>query len=224
MRAADLALVNQADLPSPYNTVKLRKFDSNSMILFPNSYALESLIVKHHVKKVIEVGTYFGASARIMADLLEDDGHVWAVDLYGTEGTELPSTEDTNDEDALMWQKFTSNVIAANLTHKITPVRGDSSTSAREYFQKKGLKADLIYIDGAHDYKSVTLDLEAYLPLLQGPKVLCGNDWGYGDGQQVSRAVKEFVAKYNLKYEVAGDWFWFIEGAEDHSNKQKSEL
>ena len=103
MRAADLALVNQADLPSPYNTVKLRKFDSNSMILFPNSYALESLIVKHHVKKVIEVGTYFGASARIMADLLEDDGHVWAVDLYGTEGTELPSTEDTNDEDALMW-------------------------------------------------------------------------------------------------------------------------
>ena len=205
MTAADMALVNQSDLPAPYNTVKLRKFDRSTMLHPPNYFTLESLIVKHNVKKVIEIGTYYGASARMMADLLVDDGHVWAVDLYGTEGEDVPSAEDTNDEDALMWQKFSSNVIATNLTHKITPVRGDSYRAANEYFAKKGIKVDLIYVDGAHDYQSVVMDLEAYYPLLQGPKILCGDDWGIGDGQQVARAVKEFAAKHNVKYEVVGD-------------------
>lgn len=187
------------------------------MLQFPNAFTLESLIVKHNVKTIFEVGTYYGASARMMADLLQDDGKVYAVDLYGSEDEE-PSLEDTKDEDALMWQKFTSNVIATNLTSKVIPVRGDSSTAAREFFGKRGLKADLIYIDGAHDYHSVAMDLEAYYPLLQGPKVICGDDWGIGDGQQVARAVKEFAAKHNLKFEVAGDWIWFIEGAGLNAN------
>jgi hypothetical protein len=40
-----------------------------------------------------------------------------------------------------------------------------------------GIRADLIYLDGSHDYEDVACDIAAYRPLLTPGGVLFGDDY-----------------------------------------------
>jgi len=51
---------------------------------------------------------------------------------------------------------------------------------------------DLVFVDGAHDYTSVRLDLLLALRLIKPSGLLCGHDY-YSDGHDVVRAVDELI-------------------------------
>ena len=55
---------------------------------------------------------------------------------------------------------------------------------------------DYVYIDGAHDYKSVTNDLNAWAPKVKKGGILSGHDWGE---MQVREAVTDFFKKSDYK-------------------------
>lgn len=92
-----------AELPSPYNTVRLRPYNLVTDWFAPgNSRALAYLMSAYQVKTIIELGTWMGASAIQMARMLPDDGVLYAIDTYGIVDTlshEVGTLYQIKDED-----------------------------------------------------------------------------------------------------------------------------
>lgn len=62
-------------------------------------------------------------------------------------------------------------------------------------------------------------DLDAYYPLLKGPRILCGDDYGWRDRHNPSSgpgpAVDAFAKKHKWPVHVVGGWFWYMIGEEE---------
>lgn len=65
----------------------------------------------------------------------------------------------------------------------------------QQVFAENSLAADLIYIDGSHEYWDVILDLTNYYPLLKDGGIMFGDDWTCGD---VRTAVTDFCQQHSL--------------------------
>ena len=101
------------------------------------------------------------------------------------------------------FQLFLSNIKYAGLTHKVVPVRMYSVMAA----QILDIKADLIYIDAAHDYQNVLDDIMAWHPHLTQGGVMCGDDWSLYEG--VSKAVLQAAKELNVKVYGVDNFWWF---------------
>jgi hypothetical protein len=83
-----------------------------------------------------------------------------------------------------------------------------SSVQAAEVLRHYGIMADVIYIDGSHEYKAVMSDLEEFKTLLKPGGILWGDDYG-GAWLGVTKAVDECSLKYNFKKEIIG-YNWLL--------------
>lgn len=152
-------------------------------------------------KTVVEVGVWKGGSTIFMASILKElqlDAAVIAVDTWlgawdhYIDETWLPSLGFEFGQPTLM-RKFMSNVLAAGVDNLVIPVALDSLNAA-EMLRIREISADVIHIDGGHDYKAVRADLDAWWPLLRPGGLLIGDDY-YHDGSWpgVRQAFDEFL-------------------------------
>ena len=74
-----------------------------------------------------------------------------------------------------------------NLQKFIAPFPTTSAIAAR-YFRDLGIKSDLIYIDGSHDYDDVLADLQDYYKLLSSKGWMFGHDVSF-----IRKALEKFV-------------------------------
>lgn len=146
-------------------------------------------------KLVIEVGSWKGASAIHMAKTLRekyDDFEIVCVDTWlgsvehweGGAGGFLDSMKNGR---STIYHQFLSNVIHEGLTDYITPFPIDSLNAA-EFFKRKNIKADVIYIDAGHEYMSVKCDLYEYSHVLINGGYMIGDDWHH---EPIKRAARE---------------------------------
>lgn len=191
-------------LPPPYDTVDLLPFNSQGW--YRNGPGMEELVRSTHAKVVIEVGSWLGESTRHIARTLPEDGVVYAVDHWLGSSNEDNSIYDIPN----LYRQFLSNVIHANLTHKIVPLKMSSAQAARTL----KVVPDLIYLDASHDYNSVLHDLTIWFPFVKGHGLLCGDDynWGkdYAQEGPVKLAVDFFAEENNLIVHNDG-WLWYYE-------------
>lgn len=152
----------------------------------------KELIEQVKPRLIIEVGSFYGDSAITMAQLA--DCEVVAVDTWlGTMDGMRPDHPDyvwherKHGFPQLYW-RFLANVIEAGVQDKVTPFPQTSVNAARA-MAKQGVKADLIYIDAAHEAEDVEADLRAYAPLLSKRGVMFGHDWNH---ENVRRGVNRF--------------------------------
>src|SRR5579862_3257205 len=75
-----------------------------------------------------------------------------------------------------LYQKFLSNMLRAGLAEHVMPIP-TASLAAAEILQALGVTAQMIHLDGAHDYDSVASDLRAWWPLLAPGGILIGDDY-----------------------------------------------
>ena len=68
-----------------------------------------------------------------------------------------------------------------------------TSVEASKLYEDGSL--DFIFIDGAHDYKSVKEDVEHWFPKLKIGGYISGDDYAW---PSVSSAVDEYFGKYNV--------------------------
>jgi len=133
---------------------------------------------------VVEVGSWKGRSTHAL--LTGCKGSVYAVDTWKGSSEELagPHVEATTTE---ILPQFLANVgHFENLrTMEMT------SLEAASLFEDKSV--DMVFIDGAHDYKSVKEDIEAWMP--KAKKLLCGHDWQW---HTVQEAVTERFGEPDL--------------------------
>lgn len=188
-----------SDFESSYQNLKrLHSFNEGGWYL--NGPRLEELIRDRKVNTIIEIGCWLGLSTRHMASLLPSGGKVYAVDHW------KGSAEHQIGEGCFslvlfhLYERFLSNVIHAQLTDKIIPIRMDSLSAAKLFAELKPFeKFDLIYIDASHDYESVISDIRAWYPFVKGHGILCGDDWHH---PPIVQAVSEFANENGLTIEI----------------------
>lgn len=191
-------------LPSPYNELK-EVLPFNPHGWYGNGAWIEKLMTQNKINTVIEVGSWLGCSTRHIASLLQPNGKLYAVDTW--EGSiEHHQNQEWNSMLPTLYHQFLSNIVHAQLTDIVIPMRM-TSLSAAKVLQESLSAVDMVYIDAAHDTESVLKDLEAYWVFIKKDiEILCGDDWGW---ETVRAAVHQFAQKYNLTI-YADHNFWFF--------------
>jgi len=148
---------------------------------------------------IIEVGTWKGGSALHMAECMtaaDIDGEIVCVDSFlgSPEHWIMPQLKSSmmmvNGRPRL-YEQFLSNVNNAGLQKLITPFPAPANVAA-QVLRHRRVQADLIYIDGAHDYASVRADLKAFWPLVRPGGTMIGDDF-LTAWPGVVRAASEFA-------------------------------
>ena len=170
-----------------------------------DSPVFSELIRKVKPQRIIEIGTWKGASAINMAQLARKyniDTEIICVDTFlGWAGADMQTK---NGFPILYWQ-FLTNVIKSGLSDVIIPFPQTSELAAT-FCRNNNLQADMIYIDGSHYFNAVFDDLVRWWLVVKIGGYLFGDDYTRSD---VNRAVTLFVEVNQLELEVF-DEKWVI--------------
>jgi predicted O-methyltransferase YrrM len=168
-------------------------------------------------KTIIEVGTWKGGSAIHMAGVWSDmatfglHSKIYCVDTW------LGSPEIWNNPNLKaknpfkhgypqVYFQFLHNVKAYGFAAVIVPLPMPSRIGAN-VLADESVTAELIYLDGSHDYTDVKSDCAHYWNLLQPGGVMFGNDYSWVG---VHTAVDEFAFKRRIQVEDVEGNFWVI--------------
>jgi predicted O-methyltransferase YrrM len=147
---------------------------------------------------ILEIGTWKGMSAMHMAKVcrsLSLNTEIVCIDTWlgSSEHTLVPqyynSLKHVNGYPSVYYT-FMKNVLYQGLQDYITPF-AIASESAALVLKQFEARADLIYIDAAHEYDAVYRDAEAFWPLLSDRGIMLFDDYGYSD---VTKATCAFAA------------------------------
>jgi len=150
--------------------------------ILPNNPRPSLYYVKGHFKRpisIVEVGTFCGDNAVNMAKILEID-KLHLVDL---------------------WENFKDLQIALSQVNGTFHRR--SSIVVSEEFERQSI--DFVYIDAAHDYKSVWEDIRAWWPKIKMGGIIAGHDY-HGD---VKKAIDNYFA-YIVVFKLKGNAEWLV--------------
>ena len=149
----------------------------------------------HH--NIVEIGSWMGRSTVALAE--NTAGKVTAVDTW--EGSsEHQQIMRSMTPDAI-YLEFIKNTAS---TPNVKAIRMTSMEAAKAL---SGERFDMIFIDGAHDYKSVKDDIEAWLPLLDEGGMICGHDLSDG-WPELKQAVMESLPRAET---VPGTSIWTMQ-------------
>ena len=166
-----------------------------------------------HVKSplVIEVGTWKGKSACAMASHLKNSGMILCIDTWlgapefwtwGLDDATRGLSLNKHNGYPRVYETFLANVKSLGHESMIAPFPL-SSIQAAEVLKYHAVRADVIYIDAAHEETAVRADLDAFFPLLISGGTLMGDDYVAWPG--VKRAVDAFVKDHGLGVDVSGE-------------------
>jgi hypothetical protein len=178
-----------------------------------------SLLSELRPCRVLEVGSWKGASAIHMAGILSHlgltDTEICCVDTWLGALEFWMDHNDTTRYKSLnlvngfptVYYTFLKNVAALKATQLITPFPVTSAIAAR-FFGIHNITFDIIYIDASHDYEDVLSDLRGYWSLVSPTGVMFGDDYHpYWAG--VKRAVDEFSCERAIEAELHDDKWIF---------------
>lgn len=192
------------------NLKTLLPFDEHSFFSKCNEQALSYLIKKFNCKKVVELGSWLGASTRCIAKALPDDGLVFAVDHWkGSAEHYQPDRQDVRHILPTLYKQFLSNGIHSGLSHKIVPRKMSTDYAAKSM----NITADLIFVDAAHGEEAIYNDISNWVPFLKENGIICGSNWMWNKDKgkySIQRAVKRYAKENKLYIETYGLTFWML--------------
>jgi hypothetical protein len=164
---------------------------------------------------IIEVGSFLGGSAIVMAEKLRAMGlvnsAVLCIDTWLAEQI-LWSMPEHRVKLKIQYGRpcfyytFLSNIIDRGLQDVVVPL-SMPSLSAGRYLKRLGIRSSFIYIDGCHEEGDVRNDLEMYWAILEPGGVMLVDDYNEGVEMFVGlvRDVDRFVAERGLQMERRND-------------------
>lgn len=198
----------------PYDNIELLPFDH--LGLFNHPEVLEYCITVLKPKTVIEVGSFKGTSAIWMTQkclTYQSDVEVICVDTFLGEYNfyvhpDFMHVMPKKNYLPNLLQTFLSNVVNVGLQPYITPVVIDSH-NAYQIMKAWGIVADMIYIDGCHEYNAVVNDIKDYRELLRPNGIMVFDDFRY---QPVQQAIKDTLGPIvENRGQQFGKYFWIKE-------------
>lgn len=135
---------------------------------------------------VVEVGSWHGRSTYALAEACP--GTVYAIDHFaGSIGDCAPELSDASESGPAARAAFKENLASFLQTGKVILLDVASDLGLASLARRR-VRADMIFLDGAHDYASVCMDIRAAKEILAPGGLLCGHDL---DREGVRQAVTE---------------------------------
>jgi len=179
-----------------------------------NSNVFRDLIIRTNPSIIIEVGTWKGASAIKMGNVLKElnlNCKIYCVDTWLGALEFWTNYAHTEERDLMLkngypqiYYQFLSNVIHNNLQDYILPLPLPSNI-AYKVLQNDNILADLIYIDASHEYEDVKCDIENYKKVLKRGGIMFGDDMSWTG---VSQAVNE---TFGDQFKIIENNYWVYE-------------
>ena len=122
---------------------------------------------------VIEVGAYKGKTTVLFGNLAQK---VYTVDAW--EGNYFEGSTKTweyNPDGENILEIFHNNLSTLGVTGMVMPLQMRSDV-AFEWLRENKIMADMIFIDGDHEFPVVQQDMVAYKTLVKPGGVYCGHD------------------------------------------------
>lgn len=205
---------------NPYSNFDDSGFELDLQGWGSNRTIFRELIDEVNPRFIIEVGTWKGATAISMGNYIKAkklDCKILCIDTW-LGSLEHWDKKDSKDKelrfryDSLklkngfpqLYYQFIYNVIHSKLQDVIIPFP-NTSLMASHWLKNKGIKADLIYIDGSHEEEDVYNDVTNYYGLLTSRGIIFGDDFGERYG--VRKALARFIIKSDVEFETdKGIW------------------
>ena len=161
-----------------------------------NRDTLRKLIKENNIKTVLEIGCFLGKSTKFF---VEQGCRVISIDTF--EGSpDLNRCEEVIKRLPTLREQFDFNMEALGIRDKVETIQATSEGAACS--PVVFYKADLIFIDGSHEYDDVKLDIELWKD--RADVILCGDDYTNAH-PGVKKAVDELLPEANTKNRV-----WFL--------------
>jgi hypothetical protein len=190
----------------------------------PQGWGSEAPIFTELIKQVkpsliIEVGSWKGGSAITMGNAIKRENlecEILCVDTWSgapefwvdhSDPERFLSLKLQNGYPTVYYQ-FLANMCYAGIDDVVTPVPLPSTVAA-QVFKKKRIQADIIYIDGSHEYHDVFFDILTWIPLLKNGGIIFGDDYDEY-WPSVVNAVKDVNKYLGVTYEVVDNRNWVI--------------
>jgi hypothetical protein len=136
---------------------------------------------------IVEVGTWKGASAITMARAVQKLGLPTKIVCVDTWLGSIEMWLDQNDGEKyggmniqhggpMVYRTFINNIVCLGLTDIIIPFQVPSALAA-QFFQKKKIHPDMVYVDASHEFEDVWQDIKAWFALLADGGVMIGDDY-----------------------------------------------
>lgn len=220
---------------SPFDNLDLTQYPLDLHGFGQNAKLFAQLVNELTPDLIIEVGTWYGKSAATWAKAIAQtnsaqnkQGGVLCIDTWlgAREMWEHQGNADgwwarakiekiylTESHQRLkllngfpqFYPQFLANMAHLNLQDIVIPFPTTSVIAGR-FLRDHGYRAEIIYIDGSHEYDDVLNDLQLYWPLITPNGALVGDDFWIDD---VRRAVGHFAAQRNLTI-IQAHPCWFI--------------
>ena len=142
---------------------------------------------------VVEIGSCEGTSTELFALTC---GYVYAIDPWDT--SRAPNADIELEMAPASEAKCRERLAKYD---NVTIIKGFAEERVEDF---KDESLDAVYIDGAHDQKSVIQDIDLWLPKIKDGGVMCGHDWKC---PYVSRAVKR---KFGPIWQDYKDGSWAV--------------
>lgn len=162
---------------------------------------------------IVEVGSWKGMSALRMAAIVKAAGldcEIVCIDTWIGSVEHLQAWDEDWFRSLRMrngfpsiYYTFLSNVLDEGHSDIVTPFPATSENAA-VILQQLGTKADIIYIDAAHEYEPVLRDMRKLWPVLADGGLLIMDDYATWPG--VTEAIHQFVSDENLQPSSLG-WY-----------------
>jgi len=161
----------------------------------------------------VEVGSAWGKSALYMMEKLYAQNKsidFYCIDIF-TQAEDIDNLEFPFGNGKEYRMKFKNQTLYYDFIYNISnsyakafkpiPIRTYSDLGAN-LFKDNSCKA--VFLDAAHDYESVSKDLNAWWPKIKNGGILSGHDFygnqnGYKDENGVAKALNEFLTQKKLK-------------------------
>ena len=171
---------------------------------------------------IVEIGTWKGQSAINMGKICKELGlqtKIYCIDTWLGSLEFWHGLNDTKERDLMLkngypnvYYQFLSNVVHSGLQDVIIPVPLPSSIGIK-LLAKLGIKSDLIFIDGSHEYFDVGNDIEnSYDYLVKNNTIVFGDDYDTFDAVKL---ITDFYSHetFNISKEFK-DNFWIFRNKE----------
>jgi capsular polysaccharide biosynthesis protein/predicted O-methyltransferase YrrM len=182
--------------------IRERNFPVDDHSMFGDEDTFKVLVERFRPSTIIEVGSWKGHSANFIADQCKLAGipaRILCIDTFlgSVEHWHLPEARVQLFRESgrpTILERFLGNTIASGNDGIVFPLTLDSNNAAQLLAQWE-FRADMIFIDAAHDPVGVTADLTAFYPLLAEGGVMFGDDYQY---EPLANAVHEFASLHQL--------------------------
>lgn len=163
---------------------------------------------------LVEVGSWLGQSAILMARLIECGGRplkFTCVDHFlGTPDERRSVVAGTQDNyyahvvaehGGCVREAFDANLERCGVKDRVNVLQLPSVDAAKAFPDGS---LDFVFLDAAHDYESVKADIRAWAPKLKDGAILAGHDFGWSG---VARAVAEMIGDVKI---IGTSWVWKV--------------